>query len=94
MTSASFDSVTVEISDDLTSGSSEEAEVIIHEGGHMESIASDLTGHLRDTATDAVTGRKGKILDHDSRPGEKKAIKYRDQVCGSNQSCNSGPGPN
>lgn len=91
VTNATLTSVTVTIDEALTPGSKEEANVIIHEGGHMESAASDPVGYLRRTATDSSTGSNGKPLGHDKQPEEKRAMRYRDDVCGATKNCTSNP---
>lgn len=91
LTKASLAKATLILDNSLTPGTTGEANVAVHEVGHLESAAVDFMRYLQLGADDMELGSDGKPLPHDDRPLERAAEGYRDAACGVAKSCVSQP---
>ncbi len=76
---ATLTNATIVMGDTLTPGSKQEQQVALHELGHAESAAKDPNRHL-ELGADDVIRPDGKLLEHDKRPLEEEANRYRDDI--------------
>jgi RHS repeat-associated protein len=89
VSSAKLMSAAIVIDDALISGSRAEADVAVHEVAHAQQAAGDTKGYVVNSALDMVAPG-GQALEHDKRPLEVDAIKFRNKVCGGEkQQCQS-----
>ncbi len=79
MAGATLTNATITLSDSLTPGSNQEQQVALHELGHADSAAKDPNRFL-ELGADDVIRPGGQLLEHDRRPLEEEANRYRDDA--------------